>query len=190
MNPVYITPGDHIFYHCGTYEHHGIYCGDISYKNKVYQNVVIHFEGKFKKGQIRGVSFEKFAKEHDIYVVQYKKGSCFSRSLVIERAISKLGEPDYNLFANNCEHFAHWCKTGTKRCGQLHNVIEENGGILGAVIAGGVAVAALPLAVPEAAVIGLALAAGYGGRELGKFLANLCSDRPDYNDSGIPFFLK
>ncbi len=188
MSPVYITPGDHILYSCGTYEHHGIYCGDIPYRNRVYKNVVIHFEGKFKTGQIRGLSFKKFYKGHEIYVVQYKKGSFFSPSVIVERAISKLGKPDYNLFGNNCEHFAHWCKTGTKRSGQVHNVIKETGGILGGAIVGVVAVAAFPVAAPGAA-FGVGLAAGCVGREGGKIVANLFSDRPDYYDGGgIPFF--
>jgi hypothetical protein len=188
MNPVNIIPGDHILYYCGTYEHHGIYCGDITYKNRAYHDVVIHFEGKFKRGQIRGVSFEKFAKGRDIYVAQYKEGSCFSDHVVMDRAISKLGEPDYNLFGNNCEHFAHWCKTGRKRCGQVHNWVEQAGGILGGALAVGFAGVVLPLAVPEAAFIGICLAVGCAGRELGKIGANFFSDRPDYDDTDIPLF--
>lgn len=188
MNTVDIVPGDHILYECGTHEHHGIYCGDIPYKNKIYHNVVIHFEGKFKRGQIRGLSFKNFAQERKIYVIQYKKDSCFSRGVVIERAMSKLGEPDYNLFGNNCEHFAHWCKTGRKRCGQFHKLMEDGGGIMAGVIAGGIAGAALPQAIPVAAFYGIFLAAGYAGIELGKIGANLFSDKPDYDDESIPFF--
>ncbi|MDB9372163.1 lecithin retinol acyltransferase family protein [Nodularia sphaerocarpa] len=181
-----MVPGDHILY-CGTHEHHAIYCGDIPYRNRIYQNVVIHFEGKFKRGEIRGLSFDKFAQGRDIYVARYQKGSCFSADVVIKRAISKLGEPDYNLLGNNCEHLAHWCKAGTKRCGQVHNFMEETGGILGGAIAGGVAGASLPLAVPGVAVYGVCLAAGYAGRELGKIGVNLFSDRPEYDIGGIPF---
>lgn len=180
MNLVNITPGDHILYSCGTHEHHGIYCGDIPYGNRNYQDVVIHFEGKLKRGQIRGVSFEKFAQGRDIYVVQYKEGSCVYPNVVIERAISKLGEPDYNFFGNNCEHFTHWCKTGQKKCGQVHKLIEGAVGILGGAIVGGVTGAILPLAIPEVAIIGVCLAAGYAGGELGKIGANFFSDRPDY----------
>lgn len=180
MNSFNITPGDQIFYSCGTHEHHGIYCGDIRYGNRNYQNVVIHFEGKFKRGKITRVSFEKFAQGRDIYVVQYKEGSCVSPNVVIERAISKLGEPDYNFFGNNCEHFTHWCKTGKKRCGQVHNLIEGTGGIFGGAIGAVVALAVLPLAIPEVAIFGVCLAAGYAGGELGKIGANFFSDRPDY----------
>lgn len=187
MNRVNITPGDQIFYSCGTHQHHEIYCGDIPYGNRTYHDVVIHFEGQFKRRQIRGVSLEKFAQGREISLVPYKEGSCFYRSVVIERAISKLGEPDYNLFGNNCEHFAHWCKTGRKRCGQVHNLIEEAGGIVGSAIVGGVTGAIIPLAIPEVVIIGVCLAAGYAGRELGKIGANFISDRPDYNPRDIPF---
>lgn len=182
MKTVEILPSDHIYYDCGTHQHHAIYCGDFPYNNKNYHNVVIHFEGKFKNGQIRGLSFEKFAQGRDIYVVQYKEGSCLSPGLVIKRAINKLGEPDYHLFGNNCEHFAHWCKTGSKKCGQLHNLMEDTGGLLGGVLAGGVAGAALPLAIPGFAFYSLCLAAGYAGTELGKIAVNLLSSRPDYDD--------
>ncbi|HEY9750253.1 MAG TPA: hypothetical protein V6C63_16330, partial [Allocoleopsis sp.] len=55
-----MIPGDHIYYSCGSYSHHGIYCGDISYNNRNYKNVVIHFEGKHRRGQIRGIDYNQF----------------------------------------------------------------------------------------------------------------------------------
>ena len=36
----------------------------------------------------------------------------YSAADVIARAQSRLGETNYRLFFNNCEHFALWCKTG------------------------------------------------------------------------------
>ena len=33
----------------------------------------------------------------------------------------RLGEQQYDLFFNNCEHFANWCKTGRSECLQLEN---------------------------------------------------------------------
>jgi len=36
----------------------------------------------------------------------------------IERAMSLLGESEYSLLFNNCEHFAFWAKTGSKECNQ------------------------------------------------------------------------
>ena len=36
-----------------------------------------------------------------------------------------LGEQNYNLLFNNCEHFATWCKTGRHRSGQVDSVIDR-----------------------------------------------------------------
>lgn len=38
---------------------------------------------------------------------------------IVQRAESKLGEKLYNLFANNCEHFATWCMTGNLQSEQI-----------------------------------------------------------------------
>ena len=39
--------------------------------------------------------------------------------------MGRLGEQDYNLLFNNCEHFATWCKTGRHRSGQVDSVLER-----------------------------------------------------------------
>ncbi|MBD2566735.1 lecithin retinol acyltransferase family protein [Anabaena lutea] len=156
MESIPIQPGDHIGYFSHTHYHHAIYCGDISYRNRQYKQVVIHYEGKNKRGQIRGLAFHKFAQNREIYIFPYKKNACFAPETVIERAISKLGEPEYNLFGNNCEHFAHWCKTGKTISGQVNNVIYLLGNLGGGVLTG----AFLPLGVPVIVGMGIAMAVG------------------------------
>lgn len=42
----------------------------------------------------------------------------------IERAKSKLGEDEYSLIFNNCEHFAIWCKTGISESRQIETILE------------------------------------------------------------------
>ena len=42
---------------------------------------------------------------------KYLYDYCYDAYTVLERAMSRLGERKYNLLANNCEHFATWCKT-------------------------------------------------------------------------------
>lgn len=116
MQRFYPKPGDHIYYYCGNgiYSHHGIYCGDILDK----RNVVIHFgEG----WQIRSISYENFSKGHKIHVKQYPEGTYDNPGVVVYRAMNKLKKADYNLLINNCEHFAHWCKTGKKFSEQINN---------------------------------------------------------------------
>jgi hypothetical protein len=48
--------------------------------------------------------------------------------------MSRLGEQNYNLLFNNCEHFAHWCKTGRHRSEQVENWLHT--GSLGALALG------------------------------------------------------
>ena len=91
------------------YEHHGIDCGDGS---------VIHYS-KFDGAQVRRTSREMFAQGGAIYTKPVS--TAFIPAFVIERAESRLGERQYDLFFNNCEHFADWCKTGGGNCAQLDN---------------------------------------------------------------------
>lgn len=42
----------------------------------------------------------------------------------IKRAKSRLGENNYNVATNNCEHFAIWCKTGISKSEQVKNIIK------------------------------------------------------------------
>jgi len=48
----------------------------------------------------------------------------FDRDLVLWRAQSKIGEEQYNLVTNNCEHFAMWCITGRSSCDQINKGLE------------------------------------------------------------------
>jgi hypothetical protein len=89
------------------YEHHGIDRGDGS---------VIHYS---KQGEavIKRTTLDTFARGGVVRVK--RQPTAFIPSLVIERAESRLGEREYDLFFNNCEHFANWCKTGQSECKQL-----------------------------------------------------------------------
>ncbi len=42
----------------------------------------------------------------------------------VQRARSKIGERQYNLVFNNCEHFAVWCKTGLSESRQINELIR------------------------------------------------------------------
>ncbi len=97
-----------------SYFHHGIFVG---------RGRVIHYSGDAKNKQdasIRRGSIAEFASGADVHVVNYK--DALTKTEVIFRAESCLGERDYDLAANNCEHFAVWCKTGRFRSGQVETV--------------------------------------------------------------------
>ena len=91
------------------YEHHGIDCGD---------GTVIHY-GKRGEAAITRTTKATFARGKTIYVKP--QATSFIADVVIERAESRLGEQQYDLFFNNCEHFANWCKIGRSECLQLDN---------------------------------------------------------------------
>jgi len=48
----------------------------------------------------------------------------YSPEETVTRARSRLGEKEYSLLLNNCEHFAIWCKTGLHKSYQIENVIK------------------------------------------------------------------
>lgn len=91
------------------YEHHGINCGDGS---------VIHYS-KTGEATITRTSQAGFARGGAVYVKA--QPTAFIPSVVIERAESRLGEQQYDLFFNNCEHFANWCKIGRSDCSQINS---------------------------------------------------------------------
>lgn len=91
------------------YEHHGIDCGDGS---------IIHYS-KLGEANIARTSRERFAQGQAIYTKP--QPTAFIATDVVARATSRLGEREYDLFFNNCEHFANWCKTGRSECTQLND---------------------------------------------------------------------
>lgn len=48
----------------------------------------------------------------------------YSPQETVKRARQRLGETEYNLILNNCEHFALWCKTGLHESHQVEDFFE------------------------------------------------------------------
>ncbi len=91
--------GAHLAVHYGTFYHHGIYCGN---------NTVIHLSRA--AGRVTTTTLEGFADGRKVYVVE--TSPAFSSADIVQRATSRLHQPGYCLFTNNCEHFARWCREG------------------------------------------------------------------------------
>lgn len=121
--------GDHVYFNCGGYSHHGIDCGD---------GTVVHYTKN--QGNISRVSWDSFASGKIVFVREY--GSSDLPEVVIQRAESRLGENIYDLFGNNCEHFATWCKTGIHASEQVKNAGATARGASGsgAAVAGSIGV--------------------------------------------------
>ncbi len=97
-------PGTHLMVDFRWYQHHGISLGD---------GRVVHFgRGVFdmKNASIEIVSEDVFSAGKQIKVVASPVK--FEPDVIVQRALDRVGERDYELFENNCEHFVSWCRTG------------------------------------------------------------------------------
>ena len=98
-----LTLGDHLAVQRLGYSHHGLYVGD---------RQVIHYQGPFanddRTGQIVLCSLDDFHSEQPLQVLSHPSRP-FSPEECVARAFSRLGEQDYHLLFNNCEHFVQWC---------------------------------------------------------------------------------
>ena len=96
----------------GVYKHYGIDCDD---------GTVIHYR---KPSEIiEQTSLATFSRGNPVYLAEYSQGFAYIPDVVVERAKSRLGENQYNLLTNNCEHFAYWCKTGINHSKQIKNYL-------------------------------------------------------------------
>ena len=93
----------------GLFLHHGIDLGDGS--------VAHYLEGR----EILRSPLAEFSRGEPVCEVPYPAGSCSPVGVTLRRAMGRLGEQNYNLLFNNCEHFAHWCTTGRHRSAQVES---------------------------------------------------------------------
>ena len=106
----------------GLFLHHGIDLGDGS--------VAHYLEGR----EILRSPVAEFSRGEPVAVVPYAADTCSPAGVTLRRAMGRLGEQNYNLLFNNCEHFAHWCKTGRHRSAQVEDWLHT--GSLGALALG------------------------------------------------------
>ncbi|MGL4985866.1 MAG: lecithin retinol acyltransferase family protein [Treponemataceae bacterium] len=103
------------------YTHYGVYVG---------KGRVVHFAGDQnneldpQSGFIQQASIDDFLNNGKIQIEQ-RSTQGYSRLQTVERALSKVGtaKGEYNLIFNNCEHFANWCKYGTKKSAQVDRAV-------------------------------------------------------------------
>ena len=117
--------GDHIRVSRGAYNHHGIYVSD---------EEVIHFTGT-EDDDVFGTHNEVLKSDLDFFLklgelqvkvyTQRELADLYPVEGIVEYARTCLGDEGYNLFFNNCEHFANACTLGRHRSRQA-----SPGGIL------------------------------------------------------------
>ena len=109
--------GDHILWNRTLgYSHYGI-ISEVHLKDN--QVTVVHFNGpvSLRKMVLAGIIKEKIDPLKTSYGKLFKveHADSLPTEEVIRRAESRIGEDiSYNIFTNNCEHFAMWCKTDKK----------------------------------------------------------------------------
>ena len=94
------------------YSHHGVYVG---------HGRVVHYSGlsgAWQCGPVEEVSLLRFANGHEVKIVDHVDPP-YSPEEVVRRARSRLGENDYRLLTNNCEHFCNWCLSDVSLSAQV-----------------------------------------------------------------------
>ena len=107
------------------YSHHGVYVG---------RGRVVHYSGLsgfWQCGPVEEVSLPQFAFGHAVRIVEHGK-SPYSPEEIVRRARSRLGENEYRLLTNNCEHFCNWCLNGVSHSAQVQRPLQLPFRVLGA----------------------------------------------------------
>jgi len=109
-----VAIGSHLITSRNGYYHHGIYLGE-------YQ--VVHYSGLYSglhAGPIEVLTLQRFTSGQRLWVKSAQQVR-FEREEIIRRALSRVGENQYRLLTNNCEHFCNWCLYGESRSDQVRN---------------------------------------------------------------------
>ncbi|MCO5398851.1 lecithin retinol acyltransferase family protein [Ralstonia soli] len=110
--------GAHLVAERNGYEHHGIYVGN---------GQVIHYAGfsrRQRRGPVERISIHCFACGFAV-AIQRDTSPCYDGEEVARRASSRLGERNYRLLTNNCEHFCSWCLFGECRSAQVEACLKS-----------------------------------------------------------------
>ena len=124
------------------YSHYGIYVHEEPFGSESIIHYTPETGGDFN-GIVRETPVEDFLQGDSsmkICSCNFEK-NVYSGAETVKRAREKLGQGDWDLLFNNCEHFAVWCKTGKKRCHQVKNALEVLGAAAMLVFIGIIAVA-------------------------------------------------
>lgn len=111
------------FFRGDTYQHYGVYVG--------YKKIIHYIKGNdILDGIIAETSIDEFCEGDTLYIAEEDTllsifqdadvaSSFYGPKQTVLRAKALIGSKGYDLFNNNCEHFAIWCKTGIKESTQV-----------------------------------------------------------------------
>ena len=121
-------PGDVVVADRGLYKHYGIYIGN---GRAIHYSAGIGIELDAARAKIIETSLVDFLDGSALYVEETDEPGAFPPDRVVARAKSMVGQlhGEYNIAFNNCEHFTHWCKYGTKESSQVNTVLKAVVGV-------------------------------------------------------------
>jgi hypothetical protein len=100
------------------YCHHGVYVGS---------GRVMHYAGLsgglWQCGPVEEVSLRQFGRGNAIQMVEHTT-CAYTPEEIVRRARARLGENDYRLLTNNCEHFCNWCVSGVSHSAQVRQPLR------------------------------------------------------------------
>ncbi|MNP37846.1 NC domain protein [compost metagenome] len=109
-----VPVGSHLITSRNGYYHHGIYLG---------ASQVVHYSGLcsgLHAGPVEIIELQRFSSGNSVWI-RTAQQVIFQREEVVRRALSRVGENQYRLLTNNCEHFCNWCLYGESRSDQVRN---------------------------------------------------------------------
>jgi len=116
----HFKPLDIVWVNCGSYNHAGIYLGDVGGSDRI-----CHFS-KSSNG-VRLVSWERFVEGSKKEIMRYHSLLPFKHHKKIARQIAwaysnNFWEDQYDLRNRNCEHFANMCVYGINYSWQVYEI--------------------------------------------------------------------
>ena len=112
-----MAKGDHLIVSFKAYQHHAIDMGD---------GRVIQYGGgglSMCDNEVAICDYEFLAAKGKVFVLT--GATNFSPDEIVERAQSRIGEKNYSLLGNNCEHFVNWCRTGRAESRQVNRTMQR-----------------------------------------------------------------
>jgi hypothetical protein len=116
-DPEHLPIGSHLISPRTFYVHHGIYLGfgEVAHYSG--------FSGSFKSGPVEVTDLAGFANGKPVWVLQEPRE--YSNDEIVRRARSRVGESQYRILSNNCEHFCNWCINGRSCSTQVRVILHR-----------------------------------------------------------------
>ena len=117
-------PGAHIRTKMGEIYHHGIYIGNDEVVQFGMPSEMMQAHKKIKVLRSNMKDFLDGFLEVRVYTKKELKEKR-SDEEIVRIALLRVGEGNYNLLKNNCEHFAYECTFGVKKSDQVDSLIKD-----------------------------------------------------------------